>query len=143
MAYFGSTASGQLPFLVQRTTNTQLFDNTPASAVTGPGSPWTTTWLSQGGSTVIMCSFDAQASNSTWYPFQLTVDGTSIATTTFTFNWTNTIMTVTPIFHITQPISTGWHTVSITIPSGVSTTTTCNAFLVISETVSVPINPTL
>jgi hypothetical protein len=112
---------------------TQLFENVTPATIAGPADAWTTTFTSNGGVLVFSGSVTAFSSaNPLVANFGLKIDGTTVATSTYTYNAANLSQTI-PLFFSVTGIAEGIHTVTISIPSQVRVDTRNRANITLTE----------
>jgi hypothetical protein len=112
---------------------TRLLDNEPAVLRIGPDDAWSTTYTSYGGTLVFQGSFTAYATaNPLVASFEMKIDGSPVATSTFTYNAANFHQNI-PFFFNVENIAAGPHTIAIRIPTSVRVNTGDYANLTVTE----------
>lgn len=103
-------------------------------SVAGPVGNWSGTYVSTGGSCLIMASWNAYASTNTAHTFNINVDGSPVSTKSFFFNQANFHSTITTAFYV-GTLSAGSHTISISTPTGANINNDDYASLTVIESI--------
>jgi hypothetical protein len=112
---------------------TRLLDNQQASIMSGPNDAWTATYTSYGGVLVFQGSFTAYSvANPLVANFEMRIDGSTVSTSTYTFNAANFHQNI-PFFFNVQNVAAGPHVITIRIPASVRVNTGDYANLTVTE----------